>query len=194
MISSPTKILQCSDCHIAMLRSRNRDYVLCSECRIKKVRERYYEKKDFILEAVRQYRITNKVLIQEKKKVYYSKNRQRTLDSIRKYREKNKETISERSRLYRKNNPEKIAIKNSNRKHKLRALAEESDVTNSFILTLKSNSVYCQLCKISYIDKSDKHLDHIKPIAVGGKHTKDNLRVICRKCNLTRPKDGRDIL
>jgi hypothetical protein len=39
---------------------------------------------------------------------------------------------------------------------------------------------------------NSKELDHILPRGVGGTHTHGNVRIICRSCNLKRPKDGRD--
>jgi 5-methylcytosine-specific restriction endonuclease McrA len=36
-------------------------------------------------------------------------------------------------------------------------------------------------------------IDHIVPLAAGGLHELSNLRVVCRACNIMRPKDGRDL-
>lgn len=39
---------------------------------------------------------------------------------------------------------------------------------------------------------NSKELDHILPINQGGTHTHGNVRIICRRCNQKRPKDGSD--
>jgi hypothetical protein len=39
---------------------------------------------------------------------------------------------------------------------------------------------------------NSKELDHMIPINVGGTHTIGNVRIICRRCNERRPKDGSD--
>ena len=41
-----------------------------------------------------------------------------------------------------------------------------------------------------------KNLDHIIPIndTCKGTHTMNNVRILCRICNQTRPKDGSDII
>lgn len=39
---------------------------------------------------------------------------------------------------------------------------------------------------------NSKELDHILPVCMGGTHTWGNVRIICRTCNLKRPKDGSD--
>ena len=43
---------------------------------------------------------------------------------------------------------------------------------------------------------NSRHLDHIIPLnpKASGTHTTDNVRFICLKCNLKRPKDGSDII
>lgn len=41
---------------------------------------------------------------------------------------------------------------------------------------------------------NSKELDHILPLNQGGTHTHGNVRIICRRCNQTRPKNGSDYL
>lgn len=54
----------------------------------------------------------------------------------------------------------------------------------------------CKICGIFLTGKpgkpNSKQLDHIIPINIGGTHTHGNVRIICRTCNLARPKDGSD--
>lgn len=40
---------------------------------------------------------------------------------------------------------------------------------------------------------NSKELDHVVPIAIGGTHSLDNVRIICRRCNNLRPSDGSDL-
>ena len=41
----------------------------------------------------------------------------------------------------------------------------------------------CQLCGT---DEGEMHIDHIIPRKVGGGHDLDNLRVLCKSCNLRK--------
>jgi 5-methylcytosine-specific restriction endonuclease McrA len=41
----------------------------------------------------------------------------------------------------------------------------------------------CQLCGA---DEGEMHIDHIIPRKVGGTHDLDNLRVLCKSCNLRK--------
>lgn len=54
----------------------------------------------------------------------------------------------------------------------------------------------CPLCQVKMTDEphrpNSKELDHIVPVTQGGTHTHGNVRVICRRCNQCRPKDGSD--
>jgi len=100
----------------------------------------------------------------------------------------------EKRRERRKNNREG----DLNYKHKRRAKEKETDITSTFLKQLKENTNTCIICnklmnEISY-NPLQKTLDHIITLHSGGTHTKNNVRFICRQCNLERPKDSRDIL
>lgn len=61
---------------------------------------------------------------------------------------------------------------------------------------MRAKAKRCPLCKVRLIDApylpASKELDHIVPLNIGGTHTIGNVRIICRTCNLRRPKDGSD--
>ena len=83
-----------------------------------------------------------------------------------------------------------------NKRHKRRAIERYSDITPAYEAMLRSKTRKCRICGTYLTSKPDrpnsKHLDHIIPINVGGTHTIGNVRIICRTCNLARPKDGTD--
>lgn len=72
----------------------------------------------------------------------------------------------------------------------------DTDITQSFLMKLYSTK-YCSICEIELTSMSyqpnSRHLDHITPLIMGGKHSKNNVRATCRTCNLSRPKNGSDI-
>ena len=59
---------------------------------------------------------------------------------------------------------------------------------------LKRDNWDCQLCGVRVHDRSTgdwndelkAHIDHIIPISRGGDSTPENLRVLCRTCNLSK--------
>lgn len=83
-------------------------------------------------------------------------------------------------------------LKTYRRKGKVR----ESDITLEYEVALRTRAKRCPLCDVKltvtpYLPNS-KELDHIIPLGMGGTHTIGNVRIICRQCNGTRPKDGSD--
>jgi hypothetical protein len=86
----------------------------------------------------------------------------------------------------------------NSRKHSKRRTAQRfTDITAAFERQLRKQAQCCPLCATRLTDAprqpNSKNLDHIVPICVGGTHTMGNVRIICRTCNLTRPKDGSDV-
>lgn len=83
------------------------------------------------------------------------------------------------------------------RLHELRRREQKrfSDLTAADVAALLT-LVTCPLCgaKMSedHRDPRARNLDHIVP-CIGGTHTRNNVRVICRTCNLRRPRDGSDL-
>lgn len=71
-----------------------------------------------------------------------------------------------------------------------------SDITHGQELAMRKRARRCPLCDVRMTDKphlpNSKELDHILPVCQGGTHTHGNVRIICRKCNQSRPKDGSD--
>jgi hypothetical protein len=71
-----------------------------------------------------------------------------------------------------------------------RATYKETDITVEWLSALRTSTTICILCDEELLRP---HLDHIVPLGVGGRHIKDNVRFVCDKCNLRRPKDGSDL-
>lgn len=72
-----------------------------------------------------------------------------------------------------------------------------TDITAAYLRDLVEGARECPLCSAQLVDTAgtaaSKQVDHIVPLAIGGTHTIGNVRVICRTCNLRRPKDGSDL-
>lgn len=92
---------------------------------------------------------------------------------------------------YRKTPQGKLVHLNSSAKR--RARIKDTDIDKDFLFKLANDTNFCEICETS-LNSNNRHLDHILPLNIGGLHVKSNVRYICNKCNLSRPKDGRDIL
>jgi hypothetical protein len=77
-----------------------------------------------------------------------------------------------------------------------RSAEKRSDITVEQDKAMYRRARKCPLCKTWMTGKpgkpNSKELDHIVPICMGGTHTHGNVRIICKLCNLKRPKDGSD--
>lgn len=61
------------------------------------------------------------------------------------------------------------------------------------IKVLERDNYICQICGKKVVTDIDKintdeyfNIDHIKPISKGGSNSYENLRTLCRKCNVSR--------
>jgi 5-methylcytosine-specific restriction endonuclease McrA len=95
--------------------------------------------------------------------------------------------------------PEERAAAKRNAKLRRRSLERDSDVATSDLAGMIAAADRCPLCAVQMTPTganamTEKTVDHIVPLNVGGKHTMANIRVVCRDCNLRRPRDGSDIV
>lgn len=82
-----------------------------------------------------------------------------------------------------------------------RAIRRRAVVTGTadaaFVRELLAHASACPLCGIEMTRTPYMHasmeVDHIVPLAAGGTHDRGNLRVICRSCNVRRPRNGSDV-
>ena len=137
-------------------------------------------------------------------KNYYWKNRNKKLKEHKEYYQENKEYIRNRVKNYYQNNQEKIIrnvkkyrqtpkgkIVHNNSNSKRRSKCRKSDISSIWLLKLKKNTEVCELCSVELTDafgENQYNLDHIISLNCGGTHIMENVRYICRKCNITRPK------
>jgi len=167
-----------------------------SNVKLKKYRKEYYQKNKQLIS-----RKASLKYIKEKKQrkvlahKYYLKNKSKILAHQKKYQRKNKAKIKEQSKRYRKT--EKGRAVELNNEHRRNSQCKITNITATWLKNLKISSKFCPLCNRKMVNKGNrsnkKHLDHIKPLCCGGQHVKKNVRFVCMKCNLTRPKNGSDI-
>lgn len=84
---------------------------------------------------------------------------------------------NEATKNYRKNNPEKVKEWVLRRKSK-----KYGRLPRGFLVDLKQKqNCRCAICK--NILPKGYHVDHIYPIAKGGKHEPNNIQLLCPSCN-----------
>lgn len=129
----------------------------------------------------------------------YKENQEKRLAWSRANYIRNREARLEQSRLYRQAHPEVDRAAAARRRTALRS-APKDRVTRKQIIERDSILIngtltpICQICMLPVEHLQDLDIDHIVPVKQGGSDMADNKRVAHRKCNGSRPKDGRDLL
>lgn len=106
-----------------------------------------------------------------------NRERGKTRDQKKAHYLKYKEVMDESSRRWKKNNPEKCRVRNREYKRKRRLGKDEEAYEYSKIL----RGDPC-----SYCGAKSESIDHIVPVALGGRNTADNLTSACKSCNSSK--------
>ena len=181
----------------------------CKTCTLRQVAAYHANNKEKISERQAVYRANNKEKISEKQAAYraenkekiseikakhyaenrerfaeyYFENREKILVQKAKYRSDNREKLYEKNAKWRVDNPSKIlAIKHNRRARKLTNGGKLSPDIRDRLMALQNGR--CAVCRTKIKDKS--HLDHVIPIAKGGRNDDENVQLLCPPCNLQK--------
>ena len=187
---------------------------LCVECRknqFNKWREKnpekmkaaklswYEENKDKSFKTARAWKEKNTERYKLNKKKWADKNKDKKAAHDKCYAEKNKRKISEYKKIWQQKNAERLKVlakeKYEKNKedyfcyaHNRRARKKSNGGTHTAKQAeniLKQQNHMCINCKTK-LDKTNKHKDHIVPLALGGTNDITNIQWLCAKCNLSK--------
>ena len=129
----------------------------------------------------------------QKAKERYEQNREEHIERSKKNYHENKEERLKQQKEYREKNQEVFRNADKRRRERIKE-SGGPDYTREEVIERDSveGVPLCQLCGIPIINE-ELQIDHIVPLSSGGQDTMDNVRVTCKPCNQTRPKDGRDL-
>ncbi|MCO7736415.1 HNH endonuclease [Brucella intermedia] len=106
-----------------------------------------------------------------------------TINAARKFQ--NTPEGIEARKQWRFDNPDKVREYNRNSKAKRKG-AEGTHTAEDIRDILTRQKYKCVECGASVRKKSNRHVDHIMPIALGGTNWPFNLQVLCPSCNLSK--------
>lgn len=170
----------------------------CKACSRKQNRKYSKSNREKLADYGRKWREANHEMVVGYQREYYEANKQKLTEHNRKWREDNREKFKQcqrnwheanRDRVaglmrnWQKDNPEKVREIYHNRRARIKG--NGGKLSHDIIKTLlvRQNSK-CACCNKSL--KDGYHLDHIMPIALGGKNTDENVQLLTPKCNLSK--------
>jgi len=183
---------------------KKREYQRCWQQKEEQIQKRiiYYEEleNDPIrnrqrLDYLKEYREKNKVKAQKYGKKYRKENKQKLKiyrkeyansengkSVIKKYFETNKDKIKETKQRYRNKNQHLF----TERENKRNAIKKSAILSTTNFNKIKK--IYEQAKQMENEAGIKYHVDHIIPLAIGGAHHQDNLRIIPSKDNISKGK------
>lgn len=183
---------------------------LCSTCKkYYPLTEDYYSsrkasKDSFSYSCKACERLTAKRSYERKKKrvnskSHYEQNKEAYRERAKKRYAEQKDVLLDQQKSWRKT-PKGKKIVNESSKRRRQRIKEQTpdgrDYTRFEIIkrdTVDGHCI-CGICGLPIdLQKDELQVDHIIPILQGGSDVRDNVRCTHRKCNSTRPKDGRDL-
>jgi len=117
---------------------------------------------------------------------YYRHNAKKRNQWYKEFRKKHPKEASRRWRLYyathRQERLDKSAYERAQRQNAVTEKFSRQEI-------YKRDNGYCHICG-KKVPKNNFHLDHLIPLSLGGKHTRQNVAIACPKCNLKRGASG----
>lgn len=143
----------------------------------------YAANKEITFQRAMEWKLANPEKVKASGAARYQKDKDRIAKVGSAWHEKNKDRINARKSAWRKANPD--AIRRGNHNRRFRKSVNGGRLSPGITQKLmKLQQGKCAICKIGI--KSEVHLDHIMPLALGGTNTDQNTQLLCPRCNLRK--------
>lgn len=153
----------------------------CRTCRLEKLATEFYQSKGRIRSAckacTRAYWDGRRALKRAYDVAYYHANKERRKAAALAWRAENRDRWADYSRIYRASNPEQFATYYRAR-YGRRVTGALPFTTAQLDARMSMFGRKCWMCGGPF-----EHVDHVKPLAKGGRHMLANLRPACGPCN-----------
>lgn len=148
----------------------------------KEYHRQYYQKNKERIDAQnKEWAAKNREKSRAIKKKWSDANPEKQAAAIKKWVEKNKERDIKNKKEWASKNKDRIRILCINRRRKLSGGSLSKDITSKL---LKLQNGCCAACKKEL--NGDFHIDHIIPVALGGKNIDNNVQLLHSSCNLKK--------
>lgn len=156
----------------------------------------YKEHPDRARETHAEWRRTHKKEDAAIKARWYEDNREKTIARVHARYQEKRDTILEQNRAYRAAHPELVnewSAARRARKRDAEVIADRASMVAIYREAKTAPEVTCYLCGGS-VPLGQRHVDHVIPLVRGGKHSKENLAITHRKCNLVKSTKLLDVV
>lgn len=153
----------------------------CRPCSNAYSKEYYKANKEKLLSASKAWAEMNRDRSREIKKKWADANKVKQRECIYKWKNANSERFKEKRKEWEKNNKNVLRIYCLNRRRKIANGKLSKTIVDD--LMLKQNG-RCPACR--ELLNEDYHLDHIMPIALGGKNEDSNIQLLHSRCNMKK--------
>lgn len=115
----------------------------------------------------------------------YYKNKESRIARARTWKEENKDHVLKYAIAYAKSHREQRSACERNRNARKRS-SEGTHTAQDVLLIISLQRGKCAFCKKTL--NGVYHVDHVIPLALDGSNGKENIQVLCPKCNLSKNK------
>ena len=148
----------------------------CKKCTIEYTKEK--TNKELKKEYDQARRILKADELKEQKRIYFQKNKERLTLNNKSYVQQHLENMREYCRKWKRNNKEKVNENTRNRRARIRGNGGKLSVSD-WMSVLDKYGKACLKCGST----ERIEVDHVIPIALGGRNEKENVQPLCRTCN-----------
>jgi 5-methylcytosine-specific restriction endonuclease McrA len=171
------------------LASYKKDWYAAHEGEMKeRSRVWYAEHRDYARGRNAQWKVEHKEEHRAIQAAWYREHREEVIANSRTRYEDKRDEILVANREYRKQNPAKVSAWSAARRARVANATLGTDTEAIIAIHKRARedpNVTCYLCgRIPPI--GERHVDHIVPLARGGKHVAENLAITCKRCNLKK--------
>lgn len=183
----------CRNGHVEKRKASNGKCVVCEKASDRKSYEKHREErivkaaawKNDNVEKVRAYcldRYHNNPKVKRQNKEWRERNPDKVRASRKKWLVNNPEKRRESIRRYTAAHPETVQSNVRKRRARLRGTAG-SHTADDITSILMRQKYKCAECGCSIKKRSERQVDHIMPIILGGTNDPGNLQILCSTCN-----------
>lgn len=164
----------------AIAQSKKKNYAKNRELILQQHREYYKKNSEKIKTRAKQFVLDNPEHVKLTRAEYHRKNKEVLLFKKREYRKNNKEHVKRLHKEWCERNKERYREIKRQAKYKRKNVEGKlsKGITQKLLKLQKGKCACCgKLLKNNY------QLDHIIPLALGGKNTDDNVQLLTAECN-----------